>query len=158
MTPNDREAVLQDPNLRGIGWIVLRARDREGLVNFYKALGFEEYGRGGEIVGMHAGNGAILEIGHIAEPAPNVQPVTTRKQRSHVTIVGCRDSDAICEAAKAAGSPLQELIVIRETRLWYITDPEYNIVGFATQGPAWPGSSRESLVDRLLQTRGQATP
>jgi catechol 2,3-dioxygenase-like lactoylglutathione lyase family enzyme len=126
-------------NLRGLGIIVLRARDPERLAAYYSALGFQEAARG-SVIGMWAGNGMVLEIGQLADTAPHSPLPTTRQEARHTTVVGVHNLDNVIAAARANGATLiEEWPSGTDVRLVYIGDPEGNLLGFMNGGPMFAG-------------------
>lgn len=135
-------AVAADIELRGIGWIVLRSKDPERLARYYTAIGFEEWARSPRIIGLKAGGGAVLEIGKLDMAAPDPQPKASRTFVQHAAIVGTKQAKAVAERAKAAGATFIETYDSGGVAIFYIADPDGNVIGFAEDGPMW-GNSNE---------------
>ena len=127
----------EDVKLRGIGWIVLRSHDPQKLAEFYYALGFKEWASSERIIGLHAGGGAAFEIGRLDEGAPANPPRTTRTEVSAAAILGVNNADLVAERAREAGAMFIESRHTPETRMYYIADPDGNVIGFAEDGPMW---------------------
>lgn len=126
------------PTMKGIGWYVIRSHDRDALADFYRALGFQEWASSAKIVGLRAGGGAALEIGHLDVDAPANPPRSSRSQASTMAIFGVSDVDAVVARARAAGATFVERYDSPGgTPLYYIGDPDGNVVGFAEDGPMW---------------------
>lgn len=131
------------PAMKGIGWYVIRSHDRDALADFYRALGFQEWASSAKIVGLRAGGGAALEIGHLDVDAPANPPRTSRAQASTMAIFGVSDVEALVARARAAGAIFVEKYDSPGgTPLYYIGDPDGNVVGFAEDGPMW-GNTEE---------------
>lgn len=139
------EDATSDPDIKmkGIGWYVIRSHDRDALADFYRALGFQEWASSARIVGLRAGGGAALEIGHLDADAPANPPRTSRAQASTMAIFGVSDVEAVVARARAAGATFVEKYDSPGgTPLYYIGDPDGNVVGFAEDGPMW-GNTEE---------------
>ena len=132
-TSGDTEEV----KLRGIGWVLLRSHDPKKLAEFYYALGFKEWASSERIIGLHAGGGAAFEIGYLDEDAPDNPTRTTRTQVTAAAILGVNNADLVAERARAAGAMFIESRHTPETRMYYIADPDGNVIGFAEDGPMW---------------------
>lgn len=127
----------EEVKMRGIGWILLRSHEPKKLAEFYFALGFKEWASSERIIGLHAGGGAAFEIGYLDEGSPNNPPRTTRTQVSAAAIIGVNNADMVAERAREAGAMFIESRHTPETRMYYIADPEGNVIGFAEDGPMW---------------------
>ncbi len=129
--------------MKGIGWYVIRSHDRDALADFYRALGFEEWASSSKIVGLRAGGGAALEIGHLDPDAPKTPPRTSRNQSQAMAIFGVNDVEEVVRRARAAGATFVERYDSPGgTPLYYLGDPDGNVVGFAQDGPMW-GNTEE---------------
>lgn len=126
------------PKMKGIGWYVIRSHDRDALADFYRALGFQEWASSAKIVGLRAGGGAALEIGHLDPDAPANPPRTSRAQAPAMAIFGVTDVEAVVARAREAGATfVEEYASPGGASLYYIGDPDGNVVGFAEDGPMW---------------------
>lgn len=129
--------------MKGIGWYVIRSHDRDARADFYRALGFEEWASSSKIVGLRAGGGAALEIGHLDPDAPKNPPRTSRNQSQAMAIFGVNDVEEVVRRARAAGATFVERYDSPGgTPLYYLGDPDGNVVGFAQDGPMW-GNTEE---------------
>ena len=132
--------------MRGIGWLVLRSHDPKNLAEFYYALGFKEWASSERIIGLHAGGGAALEIGRLDSGAESNPTISSRTQSRSGVIFGTTDVERVAENARRAGAMFVERYVSGPETLYYIGDPEGNVIGFAEDGPMW-GSTEE--LERL---------
>ncbi len=131
------------PRMKGIGWVVLRSHDRDALAEFYRALGFQEWASSERIVGLRAGGGAALEIGHLDADAPANPPRTSRTQSQAMAIFGVDNIEAVVDRARASGATFVEKYQgPAGPPLYYIGDPDGNVIGFAEDGPMW-GNTEE---------------
>jgi catechol 2,3-dioxygenase-like lactoylglutathione lyase family enzyme len=134
------------PRMKGIGWVVIRSHDRDRLEAFYRALGFQEWASSERIIGLRAGAGAAIELGHLDPDAPKNPPRTSRDQAPAMVIFGTDNVAEVVARAEAKGasfiepydSPANILLV-------YIGDPDGNVIGFAQDGPMW-GNTEELEV------------
>ena len=140
--------------LRGIGWIVLRSKDPERLANYYTALGFKEWARSPRIIGLKAGAGAVLEIGKLDASAPDPKPKPTRTQVQQAAIVGTKQAKQVAEQAKAAGAAFIETYDSGGIAIYYIADPDGNVIGFAEDGPMWGNSDELKRVPDIKISPG----
>lgn len=132
--------------MKGIGWYVIRSHDRDALAEFYLALGFEEWASSSKIVGLRAGGGAALELGHLDPDAPKNPPRTSRDQSQTMAIFGVTDVEEVVRRARVAGATFVERYDSPAgTPLYYIGDPDGNVIGFAEDGPMW-GNTEELKV------------
>jgi catechol-2,3-dioxygenase len=130
-------AAAEPIEMRGIGWVILRSKQPETLARFYAALGFEEWARSPRVIGFKAGGGAALEITRLDPAAPDpVIPASSRVAR-HITTLGSRQAKEIAVRAKAAGAPWVDEYKSGDVSLFYICDPEGNVIGFGEDGPMW---------------------
>jgi catechol-2,3-dioxygenase len=141
--------------LRGIGWIVLRSKDPERLARYYVALGFEEWARSPRIIGLKAGGGAVLEIGRLDAAAPDPATKTTRTQVQHAAIIGTKQAKLVAERAKAAGAAFIETYNSGDIAIFYIADPDGNVIGFAEDGPMWGNADELKRVPDVKIAPGQ---
>lgn len=140
VTPSLAEEQIQ---MKGIGWYVIRSHDRDALADFYRALGFEEWASSSKIVGLRAGGGAALEIGHLDPDAPKNPLRISRNQSQAMAIFGVNDVEEVVRRARAAGATFVERYDSPGgTPLYYLGDPDGNVVGFAEDGPMW-GNTEE---------------
>lgn len=136
-------AAQSDFTMKGIGWYVIRSHDLDALADFYRALGFQEWASSERIVGLRAGGGAALEIGHLDPGAPANPPRTSRAQAPAMAIFGVTDVEAVVTRARAAGATfIEKYDSPGGTPLYYIGDPDGNVIGFAEDGPMW-GNTNE---------------
>jgi len=92
------------PRMKGIGWLVIRSHDRNALAEFYLALGFQEWASSERIVGLRAGGGAALEIGHLDPGTPPNPPRESRTQARAMAIFGVSDVEEVVKRARANGA------------------------------------------------------
>jgi len=135
-------ADVSEIRMRGIGWAVLRSQDPRKLAEFYFALGFKEWASSERIIGLHAGGGAALEIGYLDEAAPANPLIKTRTQAASAVIFGTTDAARVAQNAREAGASFVETWTSGDTTLYYIGDPDGNVIGFAEDGPMW-GNTEE---------------
>ena len=134
------------PRMKGIGRVVIRSHNRDRLEAFYSALGFQEWASSERIIGLRAGGGAAIELGHLDPDAPKNPPRTSRDQAPAMVIFGTDNVAEVVARAEAKGasfiepydSPANILLV-------YIGDPDGNVIGFAQDGPMW-GNTEELEV------------
>jgi hypothetical protein len=89
------------------------------------------------VIGFKAGGGAALEITRLDPAAPDpVIPASSRVAR-HITTLGSRQAKEIAVRAKAAGAPWVDEYKSGDVSLFYICDPEGNVIGFGEDGPMW---------------------
>jgi len=137
LNASDHENTATEIKMRGIGWVLLRSHDPKRLAEFYYALGFKEWASSERIIGLHAGGGAAIEIGRLdADVTPN-PVITSRTQASSGVIFGTTDVEQVAENARTAGAMFVELWTSGTIKLYYIGDPEGNVIGFAEDGPMW---------------------
>lgn len=128
--------------MRGIGWIVLRSKEPERLASFYAALGFKEWARSPRVIGFKAGGGASLEITRLDASAPDQAIPASSKVARQISTIGSKQSREIAERARAAGAPWVDEFKSGQISLFYICDPEGNVIGFGEDGPMW-GNTEE---------------
>ncbi|MDX2144523.1 MAG: VOC family protein [Rhodospirillaceae bacterium] len=141
--------------LRGIGWIVLRSKDPERLARYYAALGFEEWARSPRIIGFRAGGGAVLEIGRLDAATPDPMPKPSRTHVQHAAIVGTKQAKDVAERARAAGAAFVETYMSGDVAIYYIADPDGNVIGFAEDGPMWGNADELKRVPDVQLAPGQ---
>ncbi len=142
-SPSLRVAAEDPPRMKGIGWVVLRSHDRDALAEFYRALGFQEWASSERIVGLRAGGGAALEIGHLDPDVPANPARESRTQARAMAIFGVDDVEEVVARARASGATFVEKYQgPAGPPLYYIGDPDGNVIGFAEDGPMW-GNTEE---------------
>ena len=114
--------------------ILLRSPDPQALAEFYLALGMKEARRNqfGVIIYLE-GNHGSLEILKMDENTRPGGAKTTRTQQGVVAIFETTDQAEVLRRARMAGSKLIERWNSSERghSIYYIADPENNILGFA---------------------------
>jgi len=127
---------------RGVGWVVIRSHDRDRLADFYRALGFVQGGSSRNVIGLYVGRQAALEIGHLD---PDADPSRTKKSRTQaraVAIFGTTNVQEVVDRAIKAGATMIEKVFSEgNDTLYYIGDPDGNVVGFSEIGPMWRDSN-----------------
>ena len=126
-----------ETHLRGIGTVLLRSHNPEQLAEFYRKLGFRDWRRSERIIAFHVGGGEGLEIGYLD---PEVGPAPDRTSRTQVrgavAVFGTHNIEEVLENAKANGALFIEPVGNGDRiDLYYIADPEGNILGFQPRGP-----------------------
>ena len=123
---------------RGVGWVVIRSHDRDRLADFYRALGFVQGGSGENVIGLYVGRQAAVEIGHLDPDADSSRTKTSRTQARAVAIFGTTNVQEVVARAKKAGATMIEKVSSEgNDKLYYIGDPDGNVVGFSEMGPMW---------------------
>ncbi len=123
-------------HLRGIGIVLIRSHDPKSLADFYRALGFKDWLSSERIIGMHAGGGEALEIGYLDEGVELGPPVTSRTQVRAVAVFGTHNLKEVVENAEKNGALFVESFGEGDRiDLYYIADPEGNVMGFMERGP-----------------------
>ena len=135
-------ALTAEPEMRGIGWIVLRSKNPESLAAFYAALGFQEWARSARVIGFKAGGGASLEITRLDASAPDQAIPASSKVARQISTIGSKQARDIAERARAAGAPWVDEFKSGPISLFYVCDPEGNVIGFGEDGPMW-GNTEE---------------
>jgi predicted enzyme related to lactoylglutathione lyase len=148
-------ASAAEVELRGIGWIVLRSKDPERLARYYATLGFEEWARSPRIIGFKAGGGAVLEIGKLDAGAPDSAPRPSRTQVQHAAIIGTKQAKDVAARARAAGAAFIETYMSGPVAIYYIADPDGNVIGFAEDGPMWGNADELKRVPDVILAPGQ---
>ena len=116
--------------------VLVRSPDPVKLAEFYKALGFVEVSRNNFGVNFYLqGNVGALEVLKMDKDTRPSGPKTSRTQQGVVAIFEVTDQQALIARAKAAGATLIERwdASDRPATIYYIGDPEYNILGFAAR-------------------------
>ena len=115
--------------------VLVRSPDPAKLAEFYSALGFEKIRvspNGGVIFHLdgHVGSLEVVKMDANTKPGP---AKTSRTQQGVVAIFETTDQAALVARAKAAGATLVEKwdASDRPVSIYYIGDPENNILGFA---------------------------
>ena len=106
------------------------------LAAFYTALGFREVSRNATGVNFYLdGDVGVLEILKMDAGTRPSGPKTSRTQQGVVAIFEVSDQAALVARAKAAGATLVERwdASDRPASIFYIGDPEHNILGFAAR-------------------------
>jgi catechol 2,3-dioxygenase-like lactoylglutathione lyase family enzyme len=117
-----------------IAKVLVRSPDPARLAAFYTALGFREVSRSAMSVNFYLeGNVGVLEVLKMAAGTQPSGPKTSRTQQGVVAIFEVTDQAALVARAKAAGATLIERwdASDRPASIYYIGDPENNILGFA---------------------------
>ena len=128
-------AMTNSPTSEGLSEI---SNNRDQLAEFYLALGMVEGGRSDNVVGLYVGRQAALEIGHLDPDAPPSRIKTSRTQARSIAIFGTTDVEEVVARAEKAGATLIERVSSEgNENLYYIGDPEGNVVGFSEMGPMW---------------------
>jgi predicted enzyme related to lactoylglutathione lyase len=130
-------ALAQDktPVFTATPTILVRSPDPAKLSEFYIALGFKKVrvsGKGGVIFHLDGQVGSL----EVVQMDPNTKPSgakTSRTQQGVVAIFETDDQAGVIARAKAAGATLIEKWEAsdRPIAIYYIGDPENNILGFA---------------------------
>ena len=143
------------PHMKGIGWVVIRSHDRDRLEAFYRALGFQEWASSEKIIGLRAGGGAAMELGHLDPGSPKNPPRASREQAPAMVIFGVDNVAEVVALAEANGATfIEPYDSPGGVPLVYIGDPDGNVIGFAEDGPMW-GNSKELEVLGITPTPEQ---
>lgn len=115
--------------------ILVRSPDPAKLAKFYEAIGFKidrqsENGTTYFYLEGHVGSLEVLKMDAATKPTTGK---TSRTQQGVVAIFEVSDQEEIARRARAAGATLVEKwsSTERPTFIYYIGDPENNILGFA---------------------------
>ncbi len=136
--PQELSFAADTPRMKGIGWVVIRSHDRDRLEVFYRALGFQEWASSEKIIGLRAGGGAAMELGHLDPDAPKNPPRTSREQSPAMVIFGVDNVAEVVARAEANGASfIEPYDSPGGVPLVYIGDPDGNVIGFAEDGPMW---------------------
>ena len=93
--------------------------------------------RSERIIGFHVGGGEGLEIGYL-DPDVESRPIPTSRTQIQgaVAVFGTHDIEGVVKNAEANGATLIEPVGNNERiDLYYIADPEGNVLGFQPRGP-----------------------
>jgi predicted enzyme related to lactoylglutathione lyase len=115
--------------------ILVRSPDPMKIAPFYEALGFKKVrvsGNGGVIFHLEGSIGSL----EIVKMDPNTKPAmgkTSRTQQDVVVVFETDNQDDVVRRARANGATVIEkwTAADRPVAIWYIGDPENNILGFA---------------------------
>ena len=134
---NAQQVAAQDkePLFTATPTILVRSPDPGKLAQFYIALGFKVFRsspNGGTIFHLD-GDIVSLEIIQMDKNTRPSGPKTSRTQQGVVAIFETTDQEAVVTRAKTAGAKLVEKwdASDRPISIYYIADPENNILGFA---------------------------
>lgn len=141
--PESPTFAADPPRMKGIGWVVIRSHDRDRLEAFYRALGFQEWASSERIIGLRAGGGAAIELGHL-DPDTEKNPFRiSRTQAPALVIFGTDNVAEVMFRAKANGATfIEPYDSPGGVPLVYVGDPDGNVIGFAQDGPMW-GNTKE---------------
>ena len=133
-TAEDREEDAP-PAFSIVATVLIRSPDPMKLAEYYEALGFKKERVAASLgVIFHLENhaGSLEVLGMDPETMPS-GPKTSRTQQGVVAIFETDDQDEVVRRARAAGSPMIEKwsSKSRDASIYYIADPENNILGFA---------------------------
>ncbi len=131
-------ALAQQKNnaVTSIPKVLVRSPNPAKLAEFYKALGFSETARNQNSVNFYLeGDVGAFEVLKMDEGTQPSGPKTSRTQQGVVAIFEVTDQDALVKRAKAAGATLVERwdAPDRPATIYYIGDPENNVLGFAAR-------------------------
>ena len=115
--------------------ILVRSPDPAKLAEFYVALGFNKFRvspNGGVIFHLDGDIGSLEVVKMDAGTQPGPRKMS-RTQQGVVAIFETDNQDEVIRRAKAAGATLVEKWTAsdRPVSIFYIADPENNILGFA---------------------------
>ncbi len=119
-----------------IAKVLIRSPDPTRLALFYTALGFREVARNPMGINFYLeGDVGVLEVLKMDSKTAPSGPRTSRTQQGVVAIFEVSDQAALVARAKAAGATVIERwdASDRVASIYYIGDPEYNILGFAAR-------------------------
>jgi predicted enzyme related to lactoylglutathione lyase len=123
------------PQITATPTILVRSPDPAKLGEFYRALGFRFIrvsGNGGQIFRLTGDVGSleVVKMDPGARPGP---PKTSRTQQGVVAVFETDHQEELLRRAKAAGATLIEPWTSGDGQvtIYYIADPEHNILGFA---------------------------
>ncbi|MCB2106422.1 MAG: hypothetical protein KDE14_01920 [Rhodobacteraceae bacterium] len=128
-------AIAETPVFSAAPTILVRSPNPAELAKFYIALGFKTdrvTSNGGVIFHLEGDVGSL----EVIQMDPNTQPAmgkTSRTQQGVVAIFEVSDQDEVIRRAKENGATLVEPwhASDRPVTIYYIGDPENNILGFA---------------------------
>ncbi len=131
-------ALAQQKNnsVTAIPKVLVRSPNPAKLAEFYKALGFSETSRTPFSVNFYLeGDVGAFEVLKMDEGTQPSGPKTSRTQQGVVAIFEVADQEGLVARAKAAGATLIERwdAPERPATIYYIGDPENNILGFAAR-------------------------
>ena len=129
-------AAASSMSFTSIAKVLVRSPDPMRLAQFYTALGFREVSRNATGVNFYLdGDVGVLEILKMDSGARPSGPKSSRTQQGVVAIFEVSDQAALVARAKAAGATLVERwdASDRPASIFYIGDPENNILGFAAR-------------------------
>ncbi len=140
--------------LRGIGAVVVRTHNLEQLAAFYRTLGFKDWRSNESTIGLHAGGGEALEITYLEDDIELDPLLTWRAQvQGFVPVVGTHDIDGVIANAESGGAIFIEPVGSGDRiDLYYIADPEGNVMGFMPRGPMF-GDDMELEGDPSFQPK-----
>ena len=123
------------PTFSIIATVLIRSPDPMKLAEYYEALGFKKERVAGNLgVIFHLeGHAGSLEVARMDADTEPSGPKISRTQQGVVAIFETDDQAEVVRRARAAGSPMIEKWTMksRGVSIYYIADPEYNILGFA---------------------------
>ena len=146
LTMMGHRAFAETIEMRGIGWVVLRSKTPERLAEFYAALGFEEWARSPRVMGFKAGGGAALEITRLDPAAPDQPIPASSRVARHISTLGSKQAKEVAQRARAAGAPWVDEYTSGDVSLFYVCDPEGNVIGFGEDGPMWGNADELTRV------------
>jgi predicted enzyme related to lactoylglutathione lyase len=115
--------------------VLVRSPDPVKLAQFYEAIGFKKdrTSPNGTVYFYLEGDTGSLEVLNMDPGAKPAGGKTSRTQQGVVAIFEVNDQEEVARRAKAAGATLIEKWDSRErpVSIYYIGDPENNILGFA---------------------------
>lgn len=118
-----------------VATVFVRSPDPIKLAQFYEAIGFKKArttARGATLFFLE-GSASLLEVMQMDPAAKPVMGKTSRTQQGVVPLIETNNPAEVARRAKAAGATLVEKYDSQENpiTLYYIGDPENNIIGFA---------------------------
>ncbi len=134
--PLTRSGGPDTPVFTSIAKVLVRSPEPFQLAQFYAALGFREASRSANGVNFYlAGDVGVLEILKMDAATRPSGPKTSRTQQGVVAIFEVTDQAGLIARAKAAGATLIERwdASDRPASIYYVGDPENNILGFAAR-------------------------
>jgi catechol 2,3-dioxygenase-like lactoylglutathione lyase family enzyme len=115
--------------------VLVRSPEPAKLAKFYEALGFKmnRVSENGSVIFYFEGGAGALEVVQMdanTKPGPRK---TSRTQQGVLAILETDNQDEVVRRAKAAGATLIEKwdASDRPVSIYYIADPENNVLGFA---------------------------
>jgi catechol 2,3-dioxygenase-like lactoylglutathione lyase family enzyme len=134
--PSTTSAATEPLAFTAIAKVLVRSPEPFQLAKFYAALGFREVSRSANGVNFYlAGDVGVLEILKMDSATRPSGPKTSRTQQGVLAIFEVTDQQGVIARAKAAGATLIERwdASDRPASIYYIGDPENNILGFAAR-------------------------